>query len=127
MNALTQYPGPHLHVEARIVEMPPSLAAQLPVPGRVYLHKAVVVGPVPIVVDRRGIEITFGFCDGPKKLRRHPVSFAGLLEAESPHMLGGEDYENDREETPPGGTDIANLVFQPFHDQGYYFGWWTVP
>ena len=62
--------------------------------------------------------MTFSFCDGPEKLRRHPVLFAGLFEAKRANMMRSEEYEGDREETRPGGTDIADPMSEPFHRQG---------
>src|SRR5208337_1168275 len=120
LHALAEYPGPHLHVVARVAETHPSLMAQLPVPGRVYLHKAIVERPVFVVVDGSRVETALRLCDGPKKLWRYLIRCTSLFEAEGANVLGGKDYESDSKEAPAGGTNIADPMFQPSHRQVYY-------
>jgi len=107
-HASAQYPGPHLHVVACIIEIHPSLTSQPLVPGGIYLHEAVVKRAVFIVVDGSGVEIAFGFCDGPKKLRRYPILLPSLFEAESTNILRSEDHKGDGKKTLFHRKNIPN-------------------
>ena len=107
-----------MHVVARVAQAHPSLATQLFVPGGVYLHEAIVEGPVCIVVDGRRVETAFSLRDGPEKLRGYPELLACLFKAKRANMMGSEEYEGDREGKRPGRTDIASPMYAPFHREG---------